>query len=240
MAVEKIATVSPISFSLTRAMLEDIPIQVDYLPPKRLPMSRVPSWIMKNKTAKFSVYNAFVTISSVQPQFDFFNTLRQTNIRISKIDIATAMLPKGEKVTIHSQKEYFWLNSNNLLLMLGVLKRDLTLMWPKEEANINKNYLQLSATIRQLNLNIDSIVQANDIAFISSTNSKLAPLSASLSSDFVEPEEAKAIGLNFIYLSVNNKTKSKNIWVIDDFTRIKKLSLVKRLKENINNLILLF
>ena len=240
MAVEKVATVNPISFSLASTMLEGTSIEVDYLPPTRLPMGRVPSWILKNKTAKFPRYDAIVTISSIQPKFDFFNTLRQTNIRISKIDMATAMVPKGEKVTVHSPHEYFWLNNNNLLLMAGVLKRDFSLMWPKEKVNINRNYQQVAKLIRQLNLHIDSILQTNDVAFIASSNDKLMPISASVSSDFVKPAEAKEIGLKFVYLSTKNKIKTEKLWKIDDFTRVIKKPLADRLNDNLHSLVVLF
>lgn len=235
-AQEKVATVSPLSYSFAQAMLDGTDVRVDYLPPKRLPMSRIPSWLNKNQTTKFDSYDAFVTISSVLPSMDFFSSLRQTNIRIVEIDIANAKLPKGEKVALHQSNEYFWLNNNNLLLMLGVLKRDLTLLWPEKRALIEKNYQALSAEIRRLNLKTDSLIQEHEVAFLVAKNARLMPIGTSLSSDFVSAEEAQSLGLRYIEVSAKKSIELASVWKIDDFTRVKKQKLVERLQYNLAQL----
>jgi len=199
-------------------------------------MSRIPSWLHKHQTNKFKRYDAFVTISSIVPGLDFFNSLRQTNIRITRIDMATAMLPKGEKVSLHSDKEYFWLNNNNLLLMLGVLKRDFALMWPENKTVIDKNYQTLSAKIRQLNLSTDALIQQHEVAFITSSNERLTPLGSSFSSDFVSVEEANMMGLKFVEVTARKKADLTSQWQIDDFTKVKEDGLLNRLQRNSDNL----
>ncbi|MCH2056974.1 MAG: hypothetical protein MK214_10285 [Thalassotalea sp.] len=231
----KIATVSPISFSLTQAMVKDTELHVSYLPPKRLPVNRVASWIRKNASNKFEHFDAFVSISAVKPGLDLFPSLRQRNIRIVDIDIAQAIVPNGEKVALAADAEFFWLNSNNLLVMAGILKRDLIALWPTQKALINQNYQDVAAAIRQINLQLDEQLMDNDIAFIIPSSSKLTPFVASLSSDTSTKEEAIELGLPYLVIDSSKKTPSE-AWKIDDFSRFAKTDLIERLKGQVSSL----
>jgi len=228
----KIATVSPISFSLSKAMIKGTDIKVAYLPPKRLPINRVASWLRKNRNQHYDVFDAFVGISSVKPTLDLYPSLRQSNIRIVDIDIAQAILPAGEKVVLANNTEYFWLNSNNLLLMLGILKRDISGLWPEHAKIFNQNYQTIATSIRQVNLQLDDLLMSKEIAFIVPTNNKLSPYIASLSSDDSSKKEALEIGLNYLELT-NSRQAAADSWSIDDFSRFSDLELIDRLKNQV-------
>ncbi len=231
----KIATVSPISYSLSKTMVQGTDIDVSYLPPNRLPINRVASWLRKNNSHRFEVFDAVVGISAAMPELEFYSSLRQSNIRIVDIDIAQAIMPKGERVVQASSTEYFWLNSNNLLVMLGILKRDISALWPQHAVKFNDNYQTAAVKIRQINLQLDELLMAKDIAFIVPSNDKLAPFVASLASDTSSKQNALDLGLNFLPLSSDKRT-SAVFWYIDDFSRFSEMLLIERIKNQLTQL----
>lgn len=235
LAKPKVATVSPITYSLTSALTEQTDIQVSYLPPTRLPINRIASWIRKNSSKKFEIFDALVGIRSVKPELDLYPSLRQSNIRLVYIDIAQAVKPSGERVAIVTPAEYFWLNSNNLLLMLGILKRDLTSLWPQYSEIFAHNYQTISATIRQVNIDLDESLIAAEIAFIVPDKTKLSPFVSSLSCDVSDQQQAEQLGLRYLKLTASNKAKGK-IWQIDDFSRYSTAPLAQRLNFQVSAL----
>jgi len=235
-SAKTIATVSPIGYSLTEAMVKDTPLSVAYLPPARLPVNRIASWIQKHRSDTFEAYDAVVNISAVFEGLDIYPSLRQSNIRIVNIDIAQAIMPNGEKVVLDSHNEYFWLNTNNLLVMSGILKRDLVTLWPGYAEQINQNYQQLTQTLRRINLQVDQLLMDNDIALIVPDNSKLVPFVASISSDVAEADFAQELGLPFVTLATRRSSESGSVWVIDDLSRLQKQPLSQRLQGQVDAL----
>ena len=59
-----LATVSPIAHSMSSALSENTPIEVTYLPPTRLPINRIPSWLNRSATEPMEHFDAIVNISS--------------------------------------------------------------------------------------------------------------------------------------------------------------------------------
>jgi len=234
-AKEKIATVSPISYSLTKTMVQGTDIKVSYLPPTRLPINRVASWLRKNSSHRFDSFDAFVGISAVMPELNFHPSLRQSNIRIVDIDIAQAIMPKGEKIVQASTSEYFWLNSNNLLVMLGILKRDLSALWPQHAIRFTDNYQAAAARVRQINLKLDDLLMSKDIAFIVPLNDKLSPYVASLTSDTSSKKDALDLGLNYVQIA-SGKNKSATLWYIDDFSRVSDKLFIERIQSQVEKL----
>jgi len=230
-----IATVSPMSYSLSKAMVQGTNIEISYLPPKRLPINRIASWLRKHSSHRFDSFDAVVGISAVKPELDIYPSLRQSNIRIVDIDIAQAIMPKGEKVVQANDSEYFWLNSNNLLVMLGILNRDLSALWPEHRLTFNANYQTTAASIRQLNLQLDYLLMAKDIAFIVAANHKLIPFVASLSSDTSSKQDALELGLNYVELA-SGKQSAESVWYIDDFSRFSELLLIERISTQVAQL----
>ncbi|MEM7097877.1 MAG: hypothetical protein AAF541_06410 [Pseudomonadota bacterium] len=249
-AVPRIATVTPVAYALSLALLDGTGVQVDYLPPKRLPVNRVASWLRKNRSNKYEVYDALVSISDAVPKFAFSNTLRQSNIRLVTIDIAYARLPEGEKVVLSNPEEFFWLNSNNLLLMSGVLKRDFNLLWPEYLEIVNKNYQTLSATVRKLNLEIENLLYAQDIAVFVMDKPALQPIAGSLSMDVMRQDEALALEIPALrVISAASRTRQDKptdppggllSWRIDDLSRFSEAPIQDRLATNLQSLRLLF
>ncbi len=234
-AQNKIATADPISHSLTKALIEDTELTLVYLPPKRLPINRIPNWVSKNASHKFDHIDVLVGMSSVYKGLDLYPSLRQTNIRLVKIDIANALIPNGERVVMNADTEYFWLNSNNLLLMLGILKRDVIALWPDLANHINKNYQKAAAAIRRTNLTIDDLLMNKEIAFIIAKNEQLTPFISSLSSDSSSEQQAIDLGLNYLKLT-NGKEANPNYWLIDDFSRFSEKTFIERLQSHSVNL----
>lgn len=230
----RIAAVSPIAHSMSQALLQGSQVTVTYLPPKRLPINRIASWLTKNRSIKQQPYDAFVTVSSIKPELDFFPSLRQSNIRVIKVDIANAIMVQGEKVVQANRGEYFWLNTNNQLVMLGILKRDLIRIWPQHQTIINQNYHQLSVAIRQTNLKLDGLLADYDIAVLSSQSERITPFAASLASDLMSQGEAQALGLPFLQL--NHKKAAPSDWQIDDFSRYKNTPFIQRIEHNVSSL----
>jgi len=218
-----LATVSPIAHSMSSALSENTPIEVTYLPPTRLPINRIPSWLNRSATEPMKHFDAIVNISSMRPDLAFYVPLRSRNIRIVPIDIAKALIPGGEQVATHQADEYFWLNTNNALLMLGILKRDLSTLWPEYAEQISQNYQTTSVALRQLALDIDDALLMKGYDAIVLDKSSLEPFSKGLLLPTLDASEAE--GLNTITLS--NKA-SASTWQLDDFSRYSDVPFIER------------
>ncbi|MEM9742722.1 MAG: hypothetical protein AAF918_08560 [Pseudomonadota bacterium] len=223
---------------MSRSLLEGTSVGVDYLPPKRLPINRVENWLRKHRTDRFPAYDAFVSIGAAVPGLQFYTTLRQTNIRLVTIDIAYAQIPEGERVVIGAQGDYFWLNGNNLLLMLGILRRDLQLLWPEFAGVIDDNYQTSSRAIRKASLAIDTLLIDQAIDGLSVTNAKHVPLAAGLSLDVVDPEEIQSLALRGVTVgsSPAGQRRHERYWLIDDIARFNDARIEARVHANLNSL----
>ncbi|MAF14953.1 MAG: hypothetical protein CMG93_03115 [Marinomonas sp.] len=226
-----LATVSPIAHSMSSALSENTPIEVTYLPPTRLPINRIPSWLNRSATEPMEHFDAIVNISSMRPDLAFYVPLRSRNIRIVPIDIAKALIPGGEQVATHQADEYFWLNTNNALLMLGILKRDLSTLWPEYAEQISQNYQTTSAALRQLALDIDDALLMKGYDAIQLNKSSLEPFSKGLLLPTLDASEAE--GLNTITLS--NKA-SASTWQVDDFSRYSDVPFIERWQQAIQSM----
>ena len=226
-----LATVSPIAHSMSSALSENTPIEVTYLPPTRLPINRIPSWLNRSATEPMKHFDAIVNISSMRPDLAFYVPLRSRNIRIVPIDIAKALIPGGEQVATHQADEYFWLNTNNALLMLGILKRDLSTLWPEYAEQISQNYQTTSVALRQIALDIDDALLMKGYDAIQLNKSSLEPFSKGLLLPTLDASEAE--GLNTITLS--NKA-SASTWQVDDFSRYSDVPFIERWQQAIQSM----
>lgn len=218
-----VATVSPIAHSMAAALVDGTGITVDYLPPKRLPINRIGSWINRNKTELFPAYDAFVSMSSLRPELDFYTTLRTANIRLVPVDFAVALLPDGERVSYQSAGEAFWLNPNNALMSLGIIKRDLSKIWPDKAETIEGNYTKISRALRAISLKIDDMLMRSGYDVVIVTNNRLLPFAASLSLPQLPKEEA----VMFSSITLNTTDKAGQ-WQLDGFSRYSDLSFIQR------------
>lgn len=226
-----VATVAPIAHSMSQALLANTDIEVHYLPPTRLPINRIPSWLNRNNTEPMEHFDAIVNISSLRPELDFYKPLRNTNIQIVPVDIAQALIPGGERVATHTPQEYFWLNSSNALLMLGILKRDLISLWPEQAEQINANFQSTSTALRKIALEIDDALLLSGFDAVSNGSHNVEPFSKGLMLPTLAKDELE--GLNTVII---NTKAGENTWQIDDFSRYSKSSFVKRWQTTLNNL----
>ena len=229
-----VATVTPIADSMSRALLADTPIKVVYLPPKRLPINRIPSWLNKNRTEPLSSFDAIVNISSMRPNLAFYTSVRSTNIHAVPIDIAEALLPGGERVAVQETNEYFWLNSNNTLLMLGILKRDLALLWPQYAEKITQQYQKVSNSLRQISLDIDDHLLGSGYEGIINANKKTEAFSKGLLLPTISKQEANTTE-SLHALTISTKKQSGQ-WVVDDFSRYSDTPFILRWQGILTNL----
>ena len=238
-----VATVTPIAHSLTVDLLRGTGVQTTFLPPKRLPVNRIENWLRKNRSKRFAAFDALVSISDAVPGLAFSHTLRQSNIRLVTVDIAYARLPEGEKVVLHDPDEYFWLNTNNLLLMLGILKRDLNRLWPEHRLLINENYQTIAGDVRRFNLTIDGLLDDHDLSVLVFDRPRLRPLAASLSLDVMTLEEAQAMGVRALRVGPKPARSTQNapladepLWQVDDLSRYADASFLDRQRANLDRL----
>ncbi|TPE54083.1 hypothetical protein FJM67_05570 [Maribrevibacterium harenarium] len=228
-----VATVSPIAHSMSQALLADTDIKVDYLPPTRLPLNRVASWLDKNRTEPVDSYDAYVTMRSLRPELDFYPTLRVSNIRIVPIDMAVALIPGGEQVARQDNADYFWLNPSNALMMLGILKRDFIALWPEQKQRIEDNYRHTADGLRQLLLSLDEQLLQRGYEGIVLTQEELSPLSQSLMLPTLAPAEAE---LFHAIVITNRPSDQANQWAVDDFSRFQTTPFLQRWRSNIDQL----
>lgn len=232
----RVATVNPVAHSLAAALLTHTSVEVTYLPPERLPVNRIPNWLNKHRHDKFAAFHAVVTLRSVLPEFDVYPSLRQFNIRVVPIDIAEALVPEGEKVAVASPYEYFWLNANNMLVMLGILRRDLSALFPGDQHIIDKNYYAVSSTVRQINMQLDELLTQADVFLVATTKPELSPLLSGLSSHVSSIEEVTKMGMPALVLTSQSSHSNESYWIVDDFSRFSETSLIERLKMQVTQL----
>lgn len=226
-----VATVAPITHSMSQALLQNTDIEVTYLPPTRLPINRIPSWLNRNETEPMPHFDAIVNISSLRPELAFYKSLRSSNIRIVPIDIAQALIPAGERVATQQPDEYFWLNANNALLMLGILKRDLIALWPDEAEQINRNFRATSTALRQLSMDIDDELLMSGFDALIDGKASVSPFSQGLMLPTLDQDEID----NLQTLIIDTKA-GENTWQIDDFSRYSKRDFIHRWQDNLTQL----
>jgi ABC-type Zn uptake system ZnuABC Zn-binding protein ZnuA len=230
-----VTTVIPVAHSLLMQLLANTTIVINYLPPKRLPINRLSSWVAKHVSKKQPSTTAVVGIDAMRPALSFYTALRKENIHAVNIDIAKALMPGGEQVAIYQQNRqgYFWLNLNNALVMTGILRRDLTALWPTQAVKINANAANISQQLRLLSMQLDDELFDKNIEQLVVAQPALADFAASFPLPIVTLKEAKANGLKTLLI---HRLKSKapsvsaNItpWAIDDFSKTSKLPFTKR------------
>lgn len=226
-----IATVTPIAYSMTSALTVDTDIEVTYLPPTRLPINRIPSWLNRNSTEPMPHFDALVNISSLRPELSFYKPLRTANVRIVPIDIAQALIPGGEQVAISQPDEYFWLNTNNALLMLGILKRDLMTLWPDQATQIARNFQETSTALRQFSMDMDNALLASGYDAVSNAKPSVSPFSKGLMLPTLAADELDGLNAVTIHTKADNSA-----WQIDDFSRYSAEDFISRWRATLNNL----
>ena len=232
---QTVTTVVPIAHSLLTQLLIDTPVVINYLPPKRLPINRLSNWVAKHASKKQPSTEAVVGIDAMRPAISFYTALRKENIHVVNIDIAKALMPGGEQVAIYQQNRqgYFWLNLNNALVMTGILRRDLTALWPEHATQININAASVSQNLRLISMQLDDELFDKNIEQLVVAQPALADFAASFALPIVTLEQARGNGLKTLLIHrLKSKTSSisSNItrWAIDDFSKTSGVHFSKR------------
>lgn len=240
---QAVATVIPVAHSLLAQLLNNTAVEVNYLPPKRLPINRLTNWVATHASKIQPSVNAVIGIDALRPELSFYTSLRKENIHTINIDIGQALMPGGEKVAIYqeNQQGYFWLNINNALLMTGILRRDLTAIWPEYANKINDNAAKVSQQLRQLSMQLDDVLFEQEIDQLVVAQDELADFAAGFALPIVTLAQAKNNALRTLYI---NKSKAKNpelapnitLWAIDDFSKTDTTSFTERWLTSANNI----
>lgn len=210
-----VTTAVPITHLIASALLESTSIEVIYLPPKRLPINRIPAWLNRVGAHELAVTDAVLTLEAVMPELAVFPLLRQKNIRLVAIDLAQEIAPGGAGISQRqgiSEPDYFWLDSNNLLLMINIAARDLTRLWPEAAEQISNNRQQALRQVQQMALKIDELLFDSKINSLALTDDKLMPLAQATVLPLVALEAADLV-------ITNRAEKGQPAWVVDPLLR---------------------
>lgn len=216
-----VTTAVPITHLIASALLESTPIEVVYLPPKRLPINRIPAWLNRVGANELAFTDAVLTIESVLPELAIFPLMRQKNMRLATLDLAQEITPGGAGISQRQgiiEPDYFWLESNNLLLMINIAARDLTRLYPEAAEQINTNHQQALRQVQQMALKVDELLLIANINSLALTDDKLMPLAQATVLPLVAQEEADLV-------ITNRAEKGQKAWVIDPLVRPSAVSL---------------
>ncbi|OMH33663.1 hypothetical protein [Motiliproteus sp. MSK22-1] len=205
MAEEKIATALPIAQALSESLLNKTTVEAVYLPPERLPVKRISSWL-KNKSHErlqsAGPFVALVTVESLWPRYALYGKLRRQDIGVIPIDIARELNEPGTRVRISADPQlldsYFWLAPDNLQVMSQILARDLSRIWPDQAEQIFLNLQQLQQQIQLFSLRLEQQLIDQNVTAICVMNLELTPLAEAMFLPLENaehcPEEALRVG----------------------------------------------
>ena len=252
----KIVTVIPVVASMTEELVKGTNITVNLLPPLKYNIKRIPGWLERQPSESYPIADAVIGISSIWSNVDAYPALRNQNIAIIPVDIAQALIPKGERVAVLSSQgkvsSYFWLNPANALVMLGILHRDLSLILDykgnkgskEEKQRLNANFAQMNKSLRQSQITFDNIIFNSESMQVIVNKPELKGLASATLLPLVERRDAIEDGLQTL-LVTNRKVHHSSlkelpenivIWSVDDFAKQLKGSFTERWKMNMNAL----
>lgn len=219
-AKPSVTTAVPVLDLIAQALSEKTPIGTVYLPPKRLPINRIPAWLNKTGSNELAVTDAVLTIESVWKGLVVFPLLRQKNIHLVAIDLAQEIAPGGAGISQRQgiqEPDYFWLDSNNLLLMINIAARDLTRLWPEHAQQISHNRGQALRQVQQMALQVDELLLEANIGSLALSDEKLMPLAQATALPLMEGNADLVISIRL--------EEGKKTWVIDPLVRPSAVSL---------------
>lgn len=228
-----LATAVPVLQALGLSLMQNTGVAVEYLPPRRLPVNRIPGWLGKANAASLPEATALLTIESVWPALSGYPLLRQRNIAVIPVDVARELAPQGARVTLrpdHAATDYFWLDLDNLLLMSQVAARDLARIWPEQAARIEANRLALQRHIQRQALRLDELLLAHHINALALNDERLTPLAQALALPLVAPGAAQLL------LTSEQTGPDTMAWVLDPLARPQRQDLAGWLSAQVDAL----
>lgn len=154
---DRVLTSLPVTYWLTKQLVNETPIEVVYLPSPRFSLQRHQSWFdsEQQKVAKYArEAKAAVTIRSIWPQDPIYPQLRQYNIYLVPIDAAQALIPRAPAVSSLRNTQgqispYVWLNPLNLTTMLNNISLDLQQIFSSQQTIIQANQQRVARELQQ-------------------------------------------------------------------------------------------
>lgn len=235
-AQDNLATAQPITKLIADPLLADTGIDVSYLPPKRLPWKRIPSWL-RGKATKQSLgsYTAVLTLETLRPEMAVYGLMRKENIAVIPVDLSAELTPGGSRISPKARDSYFWLHPGNLQLMLNIAAADLSRIWPAKAEQIQQNYQQLRKQLLQYQLQLDGLLLDAEIDEVLYQQANLTSIAQSLALPMEQTRDQPTAGKHQLVVELAKKkaeTKA-NHWQIDPITRLDKRSLMERLDGNL-------
>ncbi|MCV6590095.1 MAG: hypothetical protein OIF57_13890 [Marinobacterium sp.] len=252
-----LATVQPISQLIATELLKGTGITIEYLPPRRLPWQRIPSWLRsKASTRPFKRYTAVLTVEALNPDMAAYGLLRQHNIAVIPVDLTAELTPGGSRISPQERNSYFWLNPANLQLMLNIAATDLARIWPDQHPRIRHNHQQLRQQLQQYQQQLDELLLDANVDEVQFAAPQLASLARSLALPLKQvdglkkidslkkidrPKQTETVQLDgdtrLLFISPVKKQSpmppATDHWLIDPVTRLNTLSLMERLTANL-------
>lgn len=239
----RVATTLPISQALAESLLNGTGITPVYLPPSRLPVKRVASWLQHKsdqRIEKNGPYQAVITVESIWPRYGVYGKLRSQNIRIVPIDIARELNKPGSQVSLSADaarlQDYFWLAPDNLLVMSRILAHDLSRLWPEKSEMIHSNQQQLRLQVLNYSSQLDQYLMSQDLTAICIMNLELKPLAQALFLPIEEKGGCSDGALQLVKHEQNNAQKVSRQWSLDAAEKPLKLGIEGWLKMNVKAL----
>jgi len=240
--VEKLAAAVPVLHMLSTELLKDTGIESVYLPPKRLPISRIGNWLQKKSADTIRTkgpFSVLVTMESVWPADALYTRLREDNIRVVAIDAARELLPGGARIRLAEgdikQQRYFWLAPDNLTVMSQIMARDMEKLWPQQAETLRRNQRAMQQTIQRYALKLDQLLMDSEIDSLCLKEPALAPLAQST---FLLVDSAGSCSEDALILSRGSikKASEANHWRIDTAVKPVKGGLKSWLDTNLKQL----
>lgn len=218
-----VASAVPVLHALNRSLLEGTGLEARYLPPARLPVNRIGGWLGKADAGQLAPAEALLTIESVWPGLELYPLLRQLDIRVVPIDVASEIAPGGARVTQRpglTTPDYFWLDFANLTLMANVAARDLARLWPEQAGQIEANRLALQRHIQQQAMRLDELLLSHDIGSVALMDERLTPLAQAMALPLVAPESA-----DLLLAAGKAEAGTAAVWELDPLARPQRRNL---------------
>lgn len=237
-AQNQVVTAHPAVQMLAAAILENTSIRLTYLPPKRLPVKRIPNWLKRSRdrVAEASVRaDAMVTIASVWPAFAFYGHVRSVNIGVVPIDVATELNIPGRRIKRSVQGEktasYFWLSPDNLVVMSDIMASDLARLFPDQARLIQANHQTLRQAIQQTANAIEAQLLMTSIEEVCLSHPELMPLAESLYLPIVPASQCSRHGL-MLEKRQRQQDGNQPIWFVDAMERVFSKGMMAWLKQH--------
>lgn len=239
---KRVATTLPITQALSKSLLKHTPINSVYLPPKRLPVKRIASWLKSKSEARIkhvSPVSALVTVESIWPQYATYGRLRTHNIRVIPIDVAQELNEPGSRVRMNALPEqadhYFWLAPDNLVVMGQILARDLSRIWPEHAAQIKLNLKHLHHQIQMFSLHLDRQLLEHEVTSICVQTPEFTPLAEAMFLPVEEGGQCDQQALSITKLGRNSQSSPMN-WTLNPAEKPLKTDIEDWLRGNLARL----